>query len=298
VLLIVADSARQSVDGRRLIAARFVVDAESKRHSFLVYGLRLSLAESFDFFPLRFHFRASKELHFAEGTVGNRLRGALGKNLKAWSEEAYERWFAPSGTEGPSGLRDRPRPFVLRAAHLDGAKIRAGAEFCVGLNVFDSRAIDDLTHAMSEFDVVEKLENGVVRLGLEPCDASRIRVRFLTPTELKGSERPEFGVLWARVRDRISTLRAFYGAGPLAIDFRAMGERAARVRMTRSEIKNVAAERVSRSSGQRHSIGGFIGFAEYAGELGEFVAYLEIARHTGVGRQTVWGKGEIGVETF
>ncbi len=93
-------------------------------------------------------------------------------------------------------------------------------------------------------------------------------------------------------------LRALYGPGPLAIDFRATGERAARIRMTRCEIENVAAERVSGSTGQRHSIGGFTGFADYEGELGEFLPYLEIGRHTGVGRQTVWGKGEIRIETF
>ena len=43
----------------------------------------------------------------------------------------------------------------------------------------------------------------------------RLRVRFLTPTELKGGDEPEFGVLIARVRDRISMLRALYGPGPL-----------------------------------------------------------------------------------
>jgi hypothetical protein len=43
-------------------------------------------------------------------------------------------------------------------------------------------------------------------------------------------------------------------------------------------------------------LGGFTGWAEYEGELREFVPYLEAARWTGVGRQTVWGKGEIGIE--
>jgi hypothetical protein len=30
--------------------------------------------------------------------------------------------------------------------------------------------------------------------------------------------------------------------------------------------------------------------------MAEFLPYLEAARWTGVGRQTVWGKGEIAVE--
>ncbi len=56
-----------------------------------------------------------------------------------------------------------------------------------------------------------------------PERIERVRVRFVTPTELKAghrlAERPEFGVLAARVRDRVSTLRTLYGGGPLAIDF-------------------------------------------------------------------------------
>ncbi|HML16367.1 MAG TPA: CRISPR system precrRNA processing endoribonuclease RAMP protein Cas6, partial [Bryobacteraceae bacterium] len=108
-----------------------------------------------------------------------------------------------------------------------------------------------------------------------------------------GADRPEFGTLFARIRDRVSTLRALYGDGPLEIDFKSMGERAARIRMTCCEIRRVDAERTSRATGQRHSLGGFVGKAEYEGDLAEFLPYLEIARWTGVGRQAVWGKGEI-----
>jgi hypothetical protein len=65
------------------------------------------------------------------------------------------------------------------------------------------------------------------------------------------------------------------------------------VSTTRCDLEYVDAERVSRRTGQRHSLGGFIGVAEYEGDLADFVPYLEAARWTGVGRQTVWGKGEI-----
>jgi hypothetical protein len=126
----------------------------------------------------------------------------------------------------------------------------------------------------------------------------RVRVHFRTPTELKGAEQPEFGILLARIRDRVSTLRELYGDGPLAMDFKAFGERASRVSMTRCELAQVAAARTSRATGQRHSLGGFTGIAEYEGNLAEFLPYLEIARWTGVGRQTVWGKGEIAYEAF
>jgi len=135
-------------------------------------------------------------------------------------------------------------------------------------------------------------------LSLDPPakPVTRVTVRFVTPTELKGaSSEPEFGVLASRIRDRISTLRELYGDGPLEIDFKAFGERAAQVRMTRCEFQHVAAERRSSRTGQTHSLGGFTGEADYEGDLTEFVPYLEAARWTGVGRQTIWGKGEIHV---
>jgi hypothetical protein len=124
-------------------------------------------------------------------------------------------------------------------------------------------------------------------------------VEFLAPTELKHEgrpvEQPEFAVLFARIRDRVSALRALYGAGPLDIDFAGMGARAAEVRMTGCELRPVEAERRSSRTGQRHPIGGFVGTAVYEGVLGEFLPFLEAARWTGVGRQAVWGKGEISV---
>jgi hypothetical protein len=136
-------------------------------------------------------------------------------------------------------------------------------------------------------------------LPLEPAaqEAGAIRVEFTTPTELKNagdlSARPEFPILFARIRDRISTLRALYGPGPLDIDFKEMAERAASVRMKRCDLRQVEVSRLSSRTGQTHSLGGFVGSADYEGALSEFVPYLEAARWTGVGRQTVWGKGRI-----
>jgi CRISPR/Cas system endoribonuclease Cas6 (RAMP superfamily) len=131
----------------------------------------------------------------------------------------------------------------------------------------------------------------------EPVE--RVQVRFLSPTELKSGgtvvARPEFAVLFARLRDRIATLRTLYGAGPLEIDFRRMGERAAAVRMSRCEVHWEKVERKSGRTGQMHPLGGFTGEAEYQGELAEFLPWLRAARWVGVGRQTVWGKGDVRV---
>ncbi len=173
----------------------------------------------------------------------------------------------------------------------------------LGLNVFDAAAVERMREcfrgaceaALGVSGTGETCEE--VRLSLEPRrSVGRVRIRFVTPTELKGASNPEFAVLVARIRDRVSLLKARYGDGPLPLDFRGMAERARAVRMTRCEIQREEATRRSKGTGQIHSIGGFTGVAEYEGELTEFVPYLEAARWTGVGRQTVWGKGEIHCE--
>jgi hypothetical protein len=173
------------------------------------------------------------------------------------------------------------------------------------MNVFVTRepVIELFTRALRHIDAftIEAVEGtDLLRLPFtgNGVPVSRLRVGFLTPTELKGAERPDFGVLMSRIRDRISTLRQLYGAGPLNIDFKAFGDRASRARMTRCDLVPVEAERVSRRTGQSHSLGGFTGICEYEGDLAEFLPFLEIARWTGVGRQTVWGKGEISTEVL
>ncbi len=287
--------------------------------------------------PLRFSFVANERISFPPGKSANILRGAFGAIFRQiacvpqcrgareceWRATCpYARMFEPSALgSGPSGLADWPRPFVFRATHLDGRTIQAGETFHFDLNLFDIRndAVSYLSLAFAQLareglgpgrsrveliGVSQSSGNGdpsmaPLELDLAPSiePITRVRVRFLTPTELKSGQqlaaRPEFSVLAARIRDRISTLRELYGEGPLAIDFRAFGERAALVRMTRCEVQQREIDRRSSRTGQVHPIGGFVGEAEYEGDLAEFAPYLHAARWTGVGRQTVWGKGEL-----
>ena len=245
---------------------------------------------------------------------------------------AYARIFEPAALgAGPSGLADSPRPFVFRASHLDGCTIPKSSEFYFDLNLFELRdpALAYFVLAFSElardglgprrgrarltsvwlrepevqvYDGSTFLPAGApppleIRLNPQSQDIRSARVEFVTPTELKSAgdaaAQPEFPILFARIRDRISTLRALYGAGPLEIDFREMGRRAESIRMSHCDLRHVEVSRLSTRTQQTHSLGGFVGSAVYEGELTEFVPYLETARWTGVGRQTVWGKGEI-----
>ncbi len=310
---------------------------------------------AFEFYRFRFRFRSLGTLFFPPYKSGNIIRGAFGSifrrlvclpecsDAKACAIRAscpYARVFEPRAArgEGPSGLVNWPRPFVFRAAHLDGRTVPQGESFHFDVHIFDVRdpalryfvpafarlaseglgpgrgraeleAVDqlDLEGAMvarvferGQSDVSEPAAPNTVDLSEAPGHIDRVQVRFVTPTELKSgdrlADRPEFGVLFARLRDRISTLGALYGAGPLEIDFRGMGERAAEVRISRCALQQHDVERRSSRTGQRHPLGGFAGEVEYEGEIGEFMPYLRAGKWVGVGRQTVWGKGEMEVE--
>lgn len=226
--------------------------------------------------------------------TANLLRGAFGASLRAISLEGYQWYFAPENTgSGPSGYRDSPRPFVFRLNQPGLVQMNVFTSAQNALDLF-CEALMGVRFLRSEACSIEQL-----CLPLAPgAAASNIRVSFVTATELKGADEPQFGVLFARMRDRISTLRALWGEGPLEIDFRELGQRAEAIQMSRCELRRHEDRRTSKNTGQRHPLSGFMGTAEYHGNLGEFLPYLEIARYTGVGRQTVWGKGEIGYETF
>jgi hypothetical protein len=289
------------------------------------------LQAKFEFFRFRFHFRAVDAVHFPAGKSGNVIRGALGRILRhTASPAAYARLFEPGSQLGraPSGLGDWPRPFILRAGALDGRTVPQGGEFCFDVHIFDTRPVvlAYFHQAFAQFGGqgigpghgratllrAEQLDLADCRQPLESATPleldldsqtepiGQVRVRFVTPTELKSggtiAPRPEFVILIGRLRDRISTLRALYGAGPLEIDFRAMGERAAAVGMSRCEVHWEKIERKSGTTGQVHPLGGFTGFAEYEGCLAEFLPWLRAARWVGVGRQTVWGKGDVRLE--
>jgi len=276
-------------------------------------------------------------MRFPAGESANIIRGAFGLLLRETAtSEVYRGLFEPGrgGGASPSGFKDWPRPFLLRTADVDGREIAPGGAFHIDMHLFDPRpellvpirqALEQLGLAglgpgrgRATLSGVEQIGTdelacqiaaglgppSVASLEPEPADrgAHRVRLRFLTPTELKGAAPgadqgagPQFGVLFARLRDRIANLRALYGAGPLAIDFRGLGARARAVELVSSGIEWVSVRRRSSRTGQSHPLGGFTGEAEYAGALGEFLPWLRAARWTGVGRQTVWGKGDVRV---
>lgn len=286
--------------------------------------------------PLRFEFQAVDSISFPPGQAANMFRGAFGEIFRRIACQpdcpgartcprardcAYARMFEPRGdAHSPSGFGDHPRPFVLRAAALDGKHCEAGQNFSLEANVFDPEiparqyfadAFGQLCHeglgrGRPRIGLVDAVELPLVEVDLTApaWPVCGIKISFLTPTELKiGGEtlrEPRFDALLKRTRDRVAGLIGLYQtpAPSDTVDFRGMGARATAIRMSAGRIEQVDLERRSGRTGQRHSLGGFTGEAEYEGDLAEFLPWLEAARWTGVGRLTVWGNGMLQVEVL
>lgn len=244
----------------------------------------------------------------------------------------YRRIFAPKMAHCPSGLADPPRPFVLRVARRSEGWIERGGELEIGVHLFDLDAdlVRYLVVAFAQLgtagigpgrgrcrlvavdqDAVRLFEHGTMaapqlpsalEVGLDGCPewSGRLEVEFVTPAEIKADggvvARPEFRVLMARVRDRVASLMTIYQGTKLEMDFDGFLREAAEVRLTDSGLESTRAMRRSTRTGQSHALGGVVGRLVYEGPVGRYLPWLAAAAWTGVGRQTVWGKGQIAVQ--
>lgn len=230
--------------------------------------------------------------------ASNRLRGALGFELPG-------HLFRPVNDAGPSGFHDPPRPFSLRAQHLDGTSLHAGQAFSFDIHIFclETELFRESLARLPWADLI-RWEETPVHLHLTPATHAppRLRLHFLTPTELKPAvpvgSLPVFSHLMARTRDRLSALRLHYGTGALEMDFLGFTARASEVQTLGGSLVRHSEVRTSARTRQTHPLGGFTGHADYEGDLREFLPWLDAAYHLGLGRHTVWGHGVMKAEAL
>jgi hypothetical protein len=244
---------------------------------------------------------------------------------------AYQRIFAPRATGGPSGFADPPRPFVIRAGFA-GERTEPGYSFSFDVHLFDrdpavSIIISECLREAGRRGlgpergraVLEKVEMAAKDGSVVECDGTlplpeawelpwqpvpgapaRLRIRFITPLELKSEglllrAAPPFAVLVARIRDRLSSLSYRYGEPVEGFDFRGIVERAKPVALVESKTVFGHGTRFSSRTGQHQPLSGFQGYAIYEGDFAESLGLLRSAYWTGVGSQTVWGHGAVDV---
>jgi len=278
----------------------------------------------------RFTFAARDHIAFP-AVAANTLRGALGMALRETDEYFSPRHeTGPSGFADPprpfvlraGSLNNgtfQPGDSFCFDLHLFVLGRHSLAAFTSAFNKFadeglgrgrgraELKAVDGLASdgsiAQRVWENDEWLANDDIPIAIDldpPADAAavqRVVVEFLTPTELKHQggliDEPSFPVLFARVRDRVCALSRFYNGYNLDVPLADLSEASTHVRMVEASTAHNQAERRSSRTGQRHPLGGFTGTAVYEGKLGCFLPWLEAAYWTGVGRQTVWGKGAI-----
>lgn len=165
--------------------------------------------------------------------------------------------------------------------------VRLGADRQPGRTVFDGQNIEP------------DAEANPVRLNLAPprTPVHNLRLMFLTPTALRvdnhSTMQPDFPAIVARACERIAALSGFYQGRGLDADVGGMCQRARAVHLVAPNTRLLRFERHSTATGETHELSGFVGSADYFGDLTEFVPYLRAAYWTGIGKHTVWGSGAV-----
>ncbi|MBK8252411.1 MAG: CRISPR system precrRNA processing endoribonuclease RAMP protein Cas6 [Polyangiaceae bacterium] len=134
----------------------------------------------------------------------------------------------------------------------------------------------------------------------------RVKVHFLTPTELKGdytayghgNSAPTFGTLIRRIQGRASALATFFGSAPFTYPFQHVAALADTVHTHHAEMRHRGVIRRSARTRQTHPVEGLVGTVIYQGEaVGTLMPLLRLAEVIGVGKHATFGNGKIGVET-
>lgn len=127
-----------------------------------------------------------------------------------------------------------------------------------------------------------------------------LKLNFLTPTSLRANgrivRRPTFSDVIRRLRDRISALSYFYCGEALNVDFKGLGEDAAKVAVAKDNTHWVESSRYSRRREVAHDLSGFIGTVLFEGEIGPFLPYLTLGEYLHVGKNAVFGNGWFRIE--
>lgn len=242
-------------------------------------------------------------------------------------------------------LRDPPRPFVFTDPYPEAPSLASGAPIALGLTVVGAAAVDlpyfvvtlrrlgddgigrertrfrveavrcvDAAGLSGESvyarggDVVRPLRLPLrARDLMRPGDAGarRVRVRFVTPTDVRGGRdggaegAPAFGALVRRARDRAGALATFFGPGPLGHAPLAVAAAADGVTIARAEVVREKIVRRSTRTGQRHPLGGVVGAAVYEGAgVAASMPWLRLAEALGVGKHATFGNGRIAVDVL
>lgn len=128
-----------------------------------------------------------------------------------------------------------------------------------------------------------------------------IKITIRTPTIIKyeGSivRQPDFYHLFLRLRDRVSAIAYFHNGIELEEDFKLLELEAREVETIQSNWRWVELKRRSSKTHQLHDLSGVVGYGVYDFKSIErvelFAPWIKIGEIVNVGKNSVWGMGEI-----
>ncbi len=194
--------------------------------------------------------------------------------------------------------------FVYAFQKLEESGLGAGRHEGKGqfrlTEVTAERGDGSLTRVYSAQEGLDTLRLPVVRGGdilARAKPATRIRVRFLTPTRLrfegKLTDEIEFHHLVRALLHRLSSLLYFHcGVEPEA-DFTALTAQAEAVRSLTRDLRWEEQSRYSRRQRSLLKVGGFTGEMLFEGDLEPFMPLLLAGEYVHIGKGTVMGLGKI-----
>jgi hypothetical protein len=179
------------------------------------------------------------------------------------------------------GLGAGRTPFALEEVSVPGIDGTRHTIYCEGRN-----QVVPMAPAARPADLMRPGDEGL----------RAVTVRFCTPTHLKDAGECRvhvgFGPLLRRLRDRAAALAAFFGDGPLDLDFKGLGELAEGVRLVDDRTIQVEVPRRSSRTGQRHDVGGLVGEARYEGAaIGPLMPLVRLGEVIHVGKHAAFGNG-------
>ena len=151
----------------------------------------------------------------------------------------------------------------------------------------DTQMVHNRNNALS-FDEIQREAESL------PTEA--LTVHLLTPTRIthKGqiTDKLPFHLFWRRLIGRISALAYFHCGESLELDFKGLIAQAETVQTVQSELRWHDWTRYSSRQNQKMQLGGLIGSATYAGDLGVFLPFVALGALLHVGKNATFGLGK------
>lgn len=132
---------------------------------------------------------------------------------------------------------------------------------------------------------------------IQMVDSEQVTINFETPfrTKWQGhfTNKSDFHIVFRSLMRRLSSILYFHHGVNLDVDFADLVRQAERVETVQQDTKWVDLDRYSSRQEAKMSLGGYVGYATYKGDLRPFIPFLMAGELVHASKQAVFGLGQI-----